>query len=253
MSLPNNKSTRAQSFRIHFFDVARGLCVISMVVFHFCYDLKYLSGFNLIWFQGIAQNVWRCSISWTFLFISGIMCALSKNNFRRAIQYGVVALLVWAVTTIAAVDKPISFGIIFCIFACTLVAALAEKAGIAAEGPVAAVVLFLAFLCLQGIQTGQLNILGAKVIVPKGLYSTECLAWLGFPGPKFASGDYYPLLPYLFDYLAGSAMGRWFRGNGWPNWMSGIRFTPLEWIGRHALLIYVLHQPILLAITALIG
>lgn len=100
--------------RVRFFDSLRGLSVLSMVGFHLCYDLRYLAGLSLPWFQGTFQDIWRATISWAFLFLAGVMSSYSRNNYRRAAKYGLFALAIFAVTAIAAVDDAISFGIIFC-------------------------------------------------------------------------------------------------------------------------------------------
>ena len=78
------------------------------------------------------------------------------------------------------------------------------------------------------------------------------MSWLGFPGPTFASGDYYPPLPYTLLYLAGVCIGRLVALRGEPTWLERLSCRPLEWVGRHALPVYVLHQPVLLAITMLV-
>ncbi|MFQ7392705.1 MAG: heparan-alpha-glucosaminide N-acetyltransferase domain-containing protein [Collinsella aerofaciens] len=39
--------------------------------------------------------------------------------------------------------------------------------------------------------------------IPKTIYPVPYLAWLGFPSPGFVSGDYYPIIPFIFMYLAG--------------------------------------------------
>ena len=75
-----------------------------MVLFHLCYDLKFISGVSLTWFEPPLQDIWRASISWTFLFVAGYMCAHSRSNLRRAGEYGAVAVAIWLVTTIAAVQ-----------------------------------------------------------------------------------------------------------------------------------------------------
>lgn len=98
--------------RVRFFDSLRGLSVLSMVGFHLCYDLRYLAELSLPWFQGTFQDIWRATISWVFLFLAGVMSSYSRNNYRRAAKYGLFALAIFAVTTIAAVDDAISFGII---------------------------------------------------------------------------------------------------------------------------------------------
>lgn len=236
----------ANAGRLGVFDLARGYSVASMVLFHLCYDVKFIAGAPLPWFEPPLQDVWRASISWTFLFIAGCMCPLSRSNLRRGLQYAGVALAVWAATALAAVDTPISFGIIYCDAACTLVAALLGRARLLPRGPVAAALLFAAFLALHGIAGG--TVLAGAVELPRALYATPWLSWLGLPGPGFASGDYYPLLPYLFIYLAGAACGSSWKGRGYAAWAYRARLEPLNFCGRHALVIYVLHQPLLLAL-----
>ena len=233
--------------RVGIFDVVRGFSVISMVLFHLCYDLKFITGVDLPWFEPPLQDVWRASISWTFLFVAGCMCPLSRSNARRALQYGLVALAIWVVTTIVAVDTPISFGIIYCMAACTLVAYALQRLRALPCGYLAAAVLLVAFLALQGLSQG--TVLFGLVDVPSALYGSEWLSWLGLPGPSFASGDYYPLLPYLLIYLVGAALGTRWAESGYPEWAKRANVAPLSFVGRHALLVYVVHQPVLLLVT----
>ena len=239
--------------RVGVFDLVRGLSVVSMVAFHLCYDLKFIMGADLPWFAPPLQDVWRASISWTFLFVAGCMCAHSKDNLRRAGEYGAVALAIWAVTSVAAVDVPISFGIIYCMAACTLVAWVLGRLGALPRGPIAAAALFLVFLALQGLREGYVGLGALSLELPPGLYETSALAWLGLPGGSFASGDYYPLLPYLALYLAGAAMGAFWKERGYPDWARRARVAPLNFVGRHALVVYVAHQPVLLALAMLIA
>ena len=236
--------------RVGIFDVVRGFSVISMVLFHLCYDLKFITGVDLPWFEPPLQDVWRASISWTFLFVAGCMCPLSRSNARRALQYGLVALAIWVVTTIAAVDTPISFGIIYCMAACTLVAYALQRLRAMPCGYLAAAVLLVAFLALQGLSQG--TVLFGLVELPSVLYGNEWLSWLGLPGPSFASGDYYPLLPYLLIYLVGAALGTRWAQSGYPEWAKRACVAPLSFVGRHALLVYVVHQPVLLLVTGAI-
>ena len=181
--------------RIGVFDLVRGFSVISMVLFHLCYDLKFIAGAQLAWFAPPLQDVWRCSISWTFLFVAGCMFPLSRDNLRRAAEYGTVALAIWIVTSVAAVDVPISFGIIYCMFACTLVAWALHRLGLLPRGCGAAIVLVVMFLALQGLADGTVGIGALSWEVPSELYATPWLSWLGLPGPGFSSGDYYPPAP----------------------------------------------------------
>lgn len=238
--------------RVRAFDALRGLSVVSMVLFHLCYDYRFLAGGSLPWFAPPLQDIWRASISWTFVFVAGCMCALSRSNLRRGLQYGLVALVIYLVTSLCAVDTPISFGIIYCMSACTLAAWALGRAGALPRGPVAACALLVAFLALLQLPDGVVGAGPVSLRLPEALYSTPWLSWLGFPGPAFSSGDYYPLLPYLMLYLAGAAMGRHWADRGWPSWAIELTVRPLNFVGRHALAVYVLHQPALLVVCAML-
>ncbi|MCI1665381.1 MAG: DUF1624 domain-containing protein [Atopobiaceae bacterium] len=242
-----------EGHRYRLFDVLRGIAVLSMVGFHLCYDLVYLDGIKLGWFTSPQMDVWRASISWTFLLIAGIMCSLSRDNLKRASRYLIVAGLVFIVTSVADVDIPISFGIIFCMGASTLVEWLLQKCRLRPKGWIAAAALFAAFVIMLDLPNGSVGLPGLMTDVPRMLYSSDWFSWLGLPGPHFMSGDYYPLIPYTLLFLCGSSIGWQWKESGYPTVFKKIGCIPLEWVGRHALAIYVLHQPVLLLLTALIG
>ena len=235
--------------RVRVYDVIRGLCVVSMIDFHYCYDLVDLAGIELSWFKPPFEDVWRASISWTFLFLAGIMCSYSHNNTKRAVKYGLVAFLIWSVTYLVAVDIPISFGIIFCMSASTMLYAILRKFGVEPKGLVSLMAFICLFLLLLKLPNGYLQLGRLRVSLPSCLYSTEWISWLGFPEPTFSSGDYYPLLPYSLMFLAGSAAGQLIRNVGIPIPIEKISCPPLEFIGRHALAVYVAHQPLLLLLS----
>lgn len=239
--------------RVALFDIVRGFSVVSMVLFHLCYDLRYLHGFDLSFFRPPLQDIWRASISWTFLFVAGCMCSLSRNGLTRSLRYLAVAGAVFLVTTLAAVDTPISFGIIFCMGASTLIDWGLQRLEIEPSGWLAALILFLIFLAARGIPRGYVSLGFSRMALPPSLYSLPWFAWLGLPGPGFASGDYYPIIPFTFMYLTGVAAGRVLKDDGYPLWFYKASCKPLEWVGQHALPIYIVHQPLILAVlTALL-
>lgn len=239
--------------RVHLFDAVRGFAVVSMVLFHLCYDLQSIEGLGLPWFRPPLEDVWRDSISWTFLLVSGWMCSFSHNNLTRGLRYLGVALAIFVATTVAAVDTPISFGIIFCIGSATVVDALLERVGAAPRGFAAAAVLFCLFVLTLGVPSGRLGVGPCELVLPRSWYATPWFSWLGLPGPGFTSGDYYPLVPFALMYAAGIAVGRRLKVTGYPRWFLSARCAPLELVGRHALLVYVVHQPVLLGLLTLAG
>lgn len=241
------------SGRVRLFDAVRGFSVASMVLFHACYDLVFIYGVEVPFFSGLFVDVWRATIAWTFLAVSGWMCSFSKSNLVRSGRYLAIAALIFVATSLAAVDDPINFGIVFCIGAATLVDALLEKAGLEPHGLLVAGCLCVAFLLCLNVPRGSFGGPFFSVELPAAWYGTPWLAWLGFPGPGFVSGDYYPLVPFALMYGAGIATGRWFKTRGYPSWVLDAHCRPLEWLGRHALPIYVIHQPALMALFWLLG
>lgn len=234
--------------RILVLDTLRGIVILSMIGFHACYDMAYILGWSMPWFTvGPFQNIWRCSISWTFLLLAGWMTSCSRNNAKRALKYAAAALLVFIATTIASVDTAVNFGIIFCMAASTAVYALIKPVTKNLRTPVLAslsILLLILFLALQNI--------------PHTTYEIEGFAWLGFPSPNFSSGDYYPMIPYTFLYLAGAFAAQGFSHARtdkqiYPAWMYNDYIHPLTVIGQHSLIIYLVHQPILMVIFMLIG
>ena len=219
--------------RIAVLDTLRGLTILSMVAFHTMFDYVYVYGFSALWFANpINQEVWRCSISWVFIALAGLMTSFSRNNLKRAGTYAAAALAVFVATSVTQLTTPISFGILYCMAACTLVFAATRSLLARAHAPVVPLGLIALFIALYG--------------VPHATYSVEGLAWLGFPSASFASGDYYPLIPFVFLYLAAAWAGM--RIVRWPAWTKRDICPPLSWLGRHSLVIYLAHQVVIVAV-----
>ena len=110
-------------------------------------------------------------------------------------------------------------------------------------------------LPLGNLPDGFFALLGV-ILIAAGLYlkanvrvSFPWLTPLGIPSHTFASSDYFPLLPNLGYFLLGSVVGRLFyqdRTTKFPRVNENIlplRF--LRFCGKHSLIIYLVHQPVL--------
>lgn len=241
-----NTTGELSNTRVHLFDVIRGFSVLSMVAFHTCYDLTSIFGIDLAWFYAV-EDIWRASISWCFLALAGAMSYYSRNNFKRALRYLAVAVLIWVITSLFQIDVPINFGIVFCMGASTLIFACLKKYQLRPKGTLAALVCVVIFLFLLPLADGYVGF-GVYITVPRALYSTPYLSWLGLPGPHFTSGDYYPVLPYFFMYLAGAAALPTVTSTRWFEHIKAYNNAFLSAVGKHALSIYILHQAAILAV-----
>ena len=88
----------------------------------------------------------------------------------------------------------------------------------------------------------------AGIIGSNPWFDSRALSWIGFVTTKPATEDYVPLAPWAGVAALGVAAGDWLTRHPLhalaplgraPRW--------LQWLGRHSLLVYMIHQPLLLA------
>ncbi len=231
--------------RIWEIDFLRGLAIILMVFYHLGYDLKELCGINAL--LGIPLNLSSAFLTAAqylfaglFIVLSGISSTLSRSNVRRALKLIAVALIVTGVTYLFDPSLTIHFGILHCLGAAILIYGLTLERAKALICAAAGLVVF-------GLSVG-VSLVMRSVFVP-----FDYLLPFGVTSPLYSSYDYFPLLPWLGVFLAGAALGK----SAYARKRSLIsQHLPEIFInsaGRHSLLIYIVHQPILIAILYLLG
>lgn len=233
--------------RLHTLDVVRGVMLLLVMWYHLCFDLAVFYAVPMPWFFGWQGESARIFMTGSLMIISGISCTLSKSNAKRGAKTLAVALLLTAVTMFALPQSPIWFGILH-YFGCMMLFYPLLQRGLA-RLPVWSGLLFLAgFALLFRIPSGYI----LNYQLPVYLYQSNLTFWLGFPHPTFSSVDYYPLLPWSMLFFAGVALGQHFLKNGYPRWMYALNCAPLEFVGRHTLFFYLMHQPVFLAVLYLL-
>ncbi len=217
--------------RERFLDAWRGLAVLVMLFWHLAWDLAEFGVFPKQAMYDPPMAALRYFIIGSFVLLSGISCRYSRSNTRRGMKTLLCALAVSA--AMYCVNDPVWFGTLHLLGCCMLFyAAFGERFEKLppAETALVCMVLFTFFLVL----TDRVRI------------STPGLWAFGFRTRQFYSADYYPLLPWLFLFLTGTIVGGKLRpgvldeGRTFPAW--------LQWLGRKALWIYMLHQPIFMGI-----
>jgi uncharacterized membrane protein len=231
--------------RIWEIDFLRGLSIILMVGYHLLFDLGEFGGVRK--FLGFSTDL--SSAAWTaaqyffaglFIVLSGISSTLSRSNWRRGLKLLAVSLAVTAATYVFESTSAVYFGILQCLAVSIFIYGAAfEKAGPAA-----------------GAAWGALVIgLGAALPVLKKAMPVrfDWLLPLGIHSPSFSSFDYFPLIPWLGVFLIGAALGK-------SVYAAKRNLLPWRWpetfinaAGRHSLLIYIVHQPVILGVLYLLG
>jgi uncharacterized membrane protein len=78
--------------------------------------------------------------------------------------------------------------------------------------------------------------------------------WLGLGTEIIPSNDYNPLLPWFGYVLLGIAVARVIPPEKWPRWRPhSLAGRTLCLAGRHSLIVYLVHQPLLMAALWLVA
>ncbi|MDE7404312.1 MAG: DUF1624 domain-containing protein, partial [Lachnospiraceae bacterium] len=75
-----NANVEKKSFRYGVLDGIRGFVVISMILYHACWDLVYIFGKDWSWYRGRGAYIWQQSICWSFILLSGFCWSLGKKH-----------------------------------------------------------------------------------------------------------------------------------------------------------------------------
>lgn len=234
------------SQRLLWVDALRGLAIVLMVIFHFCYDLRYFGYVD--WDIPNGSNWWpfRYLILSLFIFTVGISLSLAHTPHFRRINFvkRLVQLLfaAFAITLMSLFLFPkawIYFGILHFIFLVSLISLLFIRK------PLFALIigLMVLFVYWLGFLSSDWPFNYLSVWLPK---DTE---------------DYVPLFPWLGVMFLGLGFG----GCILPKMTKTVKnkkaqkihyidipknklTQPLVCLGQHGLVIYLIHQPILFSI-----
>ncbi|MCM1368451.1 MAG: DUF1624 domain-containing protein [Roseburia sp.] len=261
---------RTKKNRVWELDFLRGFAVIAMCFDHLMCDFVFLKS----WFSNyrtvnnafIARMVKFATMYWDsafrfwahyifvflFLFLVGTSCAFSRDNVKRGSQLFVVA---WIFTGASLVMKKIGFledGIIFGILDC----------------------IALSILCAAAVDIATKRWRIANVFAPLVIgvaiwaFGIHMKLWdLGSPydreftaahlidyiiGTQGYGDDWFGIFPYVGAVL----MGMYFGKAAYPKRVSllprldGKWNKPVKFVGRHALVFYVVHQVVIAGIVA---
>ncbi len=253
--MSNSSVKRNRAFEL---DFLRGIAIIMMMFMHFSYDIRYEFGFDTFeylksnWFWEFVHPI----IIVLFVGLSGLCCSFSRNNLKRGLKLLTVALAftggTYFVTKFMGIDCLILFNVLHMLSVSTLIYALVtfieKKTKMKPEQ-----------------MTFILIMLGIYIIILNNrlyYYDYETSNMLLYPIGIAIQGepivaDYMPLVPWLGVFLTGAGAGRMLYSEkktlfpGTPDWMRRIT-APFEFLGRHSLIVYIVHQPVIYGILYVI-
>jgi uncharacterized membrane protein len=231
-------------------DAARGVAIIMMIVYHSAYDLDTLGGYDI---QSTSGH-WALFADLTaglFLFLVGVSLAISRAR---------TSLTGWRLfgKYLARGLRILAYGMVL------TVVLLALGMGVVAFGilQLIGVSIILAYpflgLRLTNLVLGAIIFAAGQYVLAQDLYSESF--WLlpfGVVPEGVVMPDYRPLLPWFGVVLIGLFFGNVVYGDGRrPAVLTDktpVPARPLLPLGRNSLLVYLIHQPIVIALLAALG
>ncbi|MFM2329820.1 MAG: hypothetical protein RLZZ494_1923 [Pseudomonadota bacterium] len=227
--------TAVRSIRL---DALRGAAVLWMIGFHFCFDLNWIRLWHPV--QSFTRDpFWfgqRTLIVTLFLLCVGVGQGLGGSTSarfgRRWWQIAVAAGMVSAGSALLFPRSWIAFGVLHGIAVMLLL--LRWSTATLASWP-AGVTLALGA-----------GLIGLTPMLQHSAFNSPWLHWTGLMTRPPITEDFVPVLPWLGVVLWGWAWGHSAPGRRWWGAVTPPVLTPLAWLGRHSLPIYLLHQPVLI-------
>lgn len=238
--------------RAHGLDELRGVSILLMVLYHALWNLHRLFGVSIPLFDHPAVTWLQALFAGFFVFASGMVCNTSRSNLRRGWVTLACGMAITVATGFALPQQTVRFGILHLLGCCMLLYSWASGLLRRIPDGVGFVLAAVLFALTWKLPQGQIGLAGWSAALPPQLYRWSLGFVLGLPAPNFASVDYFPLVPWTFLFLAGSFLGRTVFALRSPVWLFTLHLPPLAWVGRHTLWIYLLHQPLLFGLMALL-
>ena len=270
----------AFSKRIHEVDLLRGFLIILVIIDHILWNMKYYGeiwmgqegwmyqAFNFYW-TSVARGIIQPIALMLFCFVSGVSCAFSKSNKKRAI----VTLIFWAIIALGSnviqliltgngvegLEIRVDFNIIGVLAFSTLLYCLFEKKSWRSL----LVVIIFSFLISNFLspmlRESLLKLCGGHVCNRPGVAYGVGNTTPNFYMPLFweypHQADFVPLFPYIIAFFLGALFSYFFykekRQSLFPKRKEWER--PICFLGRHTLVIYLAHYFVIRAIFIIIN
>ncbi len=217
-------------------DALRGIAVTLMFFYHFCFDLDYFHWVSIDFYQQPFWLNFRAFIVTLFLTLVGVSLVLanpSAANWRAALPRLLRLLGCASLVSVGSYavfpGSMIFFGVLHFIL-------IASVLG-----------LWLLRFRVVHLPLGVLLIvLGAMVQHP--FFDQAAFQWLGLMTHKPITEDYVPMLPWFGVVLVGMFLAKAGEKYLKTPWQARGVLRWFTFAGKHSLLLYMIHQPILMGL-----
>ncbi|MCO6186124.1 heparan-alpha-glucosaminide N-acetyltransferase [Rhizobium sp. L1K21] len=232
------------SHRLGHVDVARAVALLAMASYHFSWDLEFFGYLEPATASTGFLKIYARCIASSFLILAGMGLFWAhekgfkpRSILKRLVKVGGAALLISVATWFAMPGGWIFFGILHQIAAASILA--------------------LVFLRLPTAMTAIAAIffIAAPHFLRSDVFNTPWLYWVGLSTRVPLSNDYVPIFPWFGAVLGGVCLARlidWLKLRPYLSSQEAEKnsvYRGFALAGRHSLAIYLLHQPVLIALV----
>jgi uncharacterized membrane protein len=228
-------------------DTTRGIAILMMILFHTLFDLSFFS----IAPVNVSTGFWRwfaIATASLFLLVAGISLVVSharsaatctgfeltKKFLFRGAGIFALGLLVTLATWFYLHEGFVVFGILHLIGVSVILSPLFFRFG-------KYNILIGLFCIAAGFFIGHIP--GPIWLLPLGIYPAS-----------FISVDYTPIIPWFGVVLFGMGTGEFLYAGGVRRFavpcLPDRIAVPLSFLGQHSLIIYLIHQPLIILLLA---
>jgi len=232
---PKGAASPATRARIGGIDALRGLALCLMFVYHFAFDLRFYRVIAADFEHDPFWLAFRALIVTSFMLLVGVSLVLADRSGAPPSHFwkrvGIIAGCALAASVGSWIVFPqtfITFGILHCIAVASVIAwPLVRR-------PALALALGLAVIL-------------AAFAWSHPLFDARVWSWVGFTTHKPATEDYVPIFPWAGVVFIGIAVGHAL-GRAAFRPLAPLGHAPrwLAFLGRHSLIVYMIHQPLLM-------
>lgn len=237
------------SNRLRLIDTIRGFAFINMVLYHLLWDLVYIYDVNILWYKQRIGHLWQLSICATFIVLSGFCFHLGHRKIKRAFYVIGASVIISGVTFIFMQENKIIFGILWFIGTTMLIMLPLERIMIKIKPMIGIIGSLFLYILSKDIGKGKITFFNIDIFyLPRSIYANLFTTYFGFAPADFTSADYFPLLPWIWLYIMGYFIYLVFKKYDLLEFLKRHSIIFLEWIGRHTLILYMLHQVVIYGI-----
>jgi len=233
---------QTSSQRYQMVDVYRGIALLAMVIYHFCFFSNVYGVFHIPITSDLRWIIFQKSIAASFFFLVGVSLYLAYGS---GIHYGKFAkrlsLLIFCAVIVTSTsllffpNAVVWFGILHAIAICSVLG-----------------LLFLRFQILNIVIAIPIIWMGISYSSPA--FNETYLYWFGLGTEHFNTLDYQPLAPWFGVVLLGIAAGSLLQKSTFKH--RSYNTAPvlmLTYLGKHTLFLYMAHVPFILLVMEIIS